>query len=65
MKTLDLNKLENIQGGGWFGNTLDFFSGACLGLGVLELAAISVIPTGYGQAVAGACIVIGVGAMLT
>ncbi|NCT10866.1 MAG: hypothetical protein GW772_12430 [Flavobacteriia bacterium] len=64
MKTLNLLQQESIIGGGWFKNTLNFVSGACLGLGAAELLALSVIPSGYGQAVAGVCLAAGLGTLL-
>lgn len=35
MKTLDLNQMENLQGGGWFSDACNGFGAVTLGLEVL------------------------------
>lgn len=65
MRTLSLNELENIEGGGWLNNAFSFVAGACAGLGAGVLLKLATVPTGYGNAVAGVCAVAFVGAWAT
>lgn len=59
MKILELERLEMISGGGWFTNLVNTVTGACLGLGAAELIGLAIVPSGYGNAEAGVCLLAG------